>query len=127
MILVDSSIYIFWARRRIDPQERLAHWIRAQELASCGTIRVEVLRGMIDAEQKVFATEFFDLLQEIPTDAKLWQEIAELAWKLDRIGFVVPIPDLTIACCALRWDLELFTLDRHFLKVPKLRVHLGEP
>jgi predicted nucleic acid-binding protein len=127
VILVDSSIYVDWLRRRVDPRHALAHWLKSHEVASCGIIRAEVLRGVLDPAQRARVEQFFDVLQEIPTDAKLWRDVAELAWELDRRGIVLAVPDLAIACCAMRCEARLFTLDADFLKIPNLRVRLSAP
>jgi predicted nucleic acid-binding protein len=122
MLLIDSTIYVDWLRRRVEPQEIIEPWIRARELAICGVIRAEVIRGVIDPRQKTRITELFDVLEEAQTDSALWHDASELAWRLNRRGTILPLTDIVIAACARRINATLITLDHHFSKVPGLRI-----
>lgn len=121
MILIDSTIYVDWFRRRVEPGEIVGPWIRARELAICGVIRAEVIRGVVHARQKARIEELFDALEETPTDHALWNDAVDLAWALDRRGVVLPLTDIVIAACALRSHAILITTDDHFLKIPGLK------
>ena len=120
MLLIDSTIYVDWFRRRIEPREIIEPWIRARALAICGVIRAEVIRGVISARQKARVAELFDALEEAPTDAALWEDAAELAWTLDRKGIVLPLTDIVIAACARRSNAVVVTGDDRFSKIPGL-------
>jgi predicted nucleic acid-binding protein len=63
----------------------------------------------------------FEVMNDIPTDGDLWQSTAELVWKLDRRGIVLPVSDLVIASCALQLDIPLLTLDLDFSRIPGLK------
>jgi predicted nucleic acid-binding protein len=121
VILIDSSIFIGWTRRGINPLDVLHRQLHANDLVSCGIIRCEVLRGAIKPKALAELTALFDVIPEITTTAKIWQQTAELAWHTDRKGFVLPLPDLIIAACALSADATLITADAHFAKIPKLK------
>jgi predicted nucleic acid-binding protein len=120
MLLVDSTVYIDWFRRRVDPRSMLEPWIKGRAIAICGLIRAEVIRGVIHTGQKAKINELFDLMEEVPTDSGLWREVAEMAWRLDRQGTVLPLTDVAIAACALRIGASLITTDEHFSKIPGL-------
>ncbi len=127
MLLVDSTIYIDWFRRRVDPRAMLEPWIKARTLAICGIIRAEVLRGVIHPGQKAKIGALFDLLEEVPTDSELWREATELAWQLDRQGTVLPLTDIAIAACSLRIGATLITTDEHFSKISGLSTRREVP
>ena len=55
-----------------------------------------------------------------PMDHRAWRETEELAWRLDRVGKVLPLTDLIIAVCALRTGAEVLTRDHHFEMIPEL-------
>jgi predicted nucleic acid-binding protein len=122
VILIDSSIFIGWTRRGINPLDALHRQLHANDLVSCGIVRCEVLRGAIKPKALAELTALFDVIPEIVTTAKIWQQTAELAWQIDRKGFVLPLPDLIIAACALSADATLITADAHFAKIPKLKI-----
>jgi predicted nucleic acid-binding protein len=57
----------------------------------------------------------------VPTDNKLWAQVEALAWKLDRSGLNLPLPDVIIACCARRIGAVVLTHDHHFSLIPGIR------
>jgi predicted nucleic acid-binding protein len=121
-VLVDSNVYISLLRRGIDPAACLGDWIRDGDLVTCGMIRLEVERGIRCPKVRRRMARFFAAMIEVPTAADVWQAAADLAWTLDRAGEVLSATDLLIAACALSAGTPLLTDDRHFHKVPRLRV-----
>ena len=126
MILVDSCIYIDWMRQGVNPVKRLhAH---QSELVSCSLIHLEVLRGITAPRIKSYLTDFFSTLRQVPLSPALMQAATELAWVSDRRGVVLPVTDVIIAACALKVGATVITRDRHFSRLPDLKVaaDLGE-
>ena len=122
MVLVDSSVYIELLRAGRNPMLELAAAFGSTELAGCGIVRCEVLRGMIRPEARDRLASFFDLLIHLAIDHRVWKATEELAWKLDRVGRCLPLPDLIIAVCALRVGAAVLTNDAHFAMVPQLKL-----
>ena len=100
----------------------LAATFTSVELATCGVVRCEVLRGVAQPAAKTKLAGFFDLIVNVPTDDSTWQATEELAWQLDRAGRVLPLTDVLIAVCALTTGASVLTLDRHFSMIPQLRL-----
>jgi len=102
--------------------------LRAGGLRCCDIIRLEVLRGIIAPAFRVEMAEFFDLVPCLPLNAAVWQCALDLGWALDRQGEVLPLTDLVIAACALQYAETLVSSDRHFGRIPglKLRKELPE-
>jgi predicted nucleic acid-binding protein len=126
-ILVDSAVYIERLRTGHDIRQELMPWLANGLLYNCGLIRAEVLRGFRTPRLKAEMTAFFDIVPEVPTTARLWQQVAELAWTLDRTtGGHRPLTDILIARCAIQVGAVLVSPDRHFEDIPglKLRVSL---
>jgi predicted nucleic acid-binding protein len=67
-------------------------------------------------------SELFDLMAEVPTDARIWAKVTDLAWKMDRRGVVLPLTDLVIACCAFAMHASVATTDPHFSQIPGWKV-----
>ena len=65
---------------------------------------------------------FFDVMQNVTTDSKLWEDACELGWQVTRKGNNMPAQDIIIAACALRVDAAVLTHDGHFDHIPGLRV-----
>ncbi len=122
MVLVDSSIYIGLLREGRNPVLELEGAFGGTNLVGCNVVRCEVLRGIVRPELKTRLSKFFDVLIHVPTDHRVWRATEDLAWRLDRAGKCLPLPDLIIAVCALRVDAAVLTNDAHFAMVPQLKL-----
>jgi len=121
-VLIDSNVFIALLKQRMDPATVLLDWCGRGNLVTCGMVRVEVLRGLSlpKAYQRVSA--FMDVMLNVPSDEQVWKTATELAWKLDRRGWVVPAADHIIAASALKIGAAIMTSDLHFSKIEGLQV-----
>lgn len=120
LVLVDSSYYIRKAARREDPFADLDELADAYEFATCGIVWMEVLRGRSDPALRKRYEERFATMIFCNLTPSAWRRAADLTWRLDRTGAVIPATDLTIAACALEHGACLLTFDRHFSHIPGL-------
>ncbi len=120
-VLVDSSYYIQLSRAGVDPLKTLAVTAAQRDLAICGVVRCEVARGI--RLEKVLARfqAFWNVMLNVPTDNRLWDQVEKTLWQLDREGTALPLTDVIIACCARRIDALVLTLDGHFSRIPGIR------
>lgn len=123
VVLVDSCVFITLLRERRDPAVELLQRTSVDDLATCGMVSMEVLRGLKIPKVKTRLTEFFSVLQNVPTDNRIWQEATETAWQLGRMGVTLPAQDILIATCAQRIGAAVLTFDHHFEEIPSLRVY----
>ena len=121
-VLVDSSIFITLLKTRRDPAEELMGRVGLVDLATCGMVRLEVIRGLATPRARAKMESFFNVMQNVITDDKLWEEACELGWQVTRKGNNMPAQDIIIAACALRVDAAVLTHDGHFDHIPGLRV-----
>jgi predicted nucleic acid-binding protein len=89
-ILVDSNVFIDLLNRRRDPAIWLVEWAGKSNLVTCGMVRLEVLRGIKSLKQLTKISAFMDVMVNVPSDHRLWVAATELAWKLDRMGLMIP-------------------------------------
>ena len=122
LALVDSAIFIGLIRAGIDPVRELVAHLPFATWATCGMVRLEVMRGMKSPIAKRALEDFFDALVEAPTNREVWRDAAELASVLDRRGVVLPAADLVVACCARAIGAALLSPDQHFRQIPELEV-----
>ena len=122
VVLVDSSVFIRLLREGRDPAMELVEHAGETDLATCGMIRMEVLRGMKSPKAKRALEAFFDVMRTVPSDARLWHHATDLAWRLHRQGCTLPLQDLFIAACAFRIDAAVLTYDKHYSTITGLRV-----
>ncbi len=121
-VLVDSNVFIKLLRHRIDPIDTLGKWAGNRNLAICGMIRVEVLRGIRFPAGYRRISGFMDTMVNIRTSENLWIEATELAWSLDRKGEVIPVTDIIIAASAMSINAAVLTSDKHFHGIEGLEV-----
>ncbi len=121
-ILVDSSVYIRLMRQRLDPVAVLFEHYDTVNLVTCGMVQLEVLRGVREPRARKRLEDFMAVMQYVPTDAKLWREATDLAWRIDRLGATIQATDCVIAASALRLGASVLTRDSDFLRVPGLHV-----
>ena len=57
----------------------------------------------------------------VPTDRRLWDDVEQTLWELDRQGIVLPLTDVVIGCSAKRVGAVVLTHDRHFYSIPGVR------
>ena len=123
-ILVDSNVFISLMKHRGDPAPWLYRWAGFRNLAICGMVRVEVLRGVKSPKVYRRLNEFMDVMVNVPASNRLWEDAAALAWKLDRKGLVIPGTDVVIAASAMAIGAAVLTSDAHFKRIEGLHVIL---
>lgn len=121
-VLIDSNVYIEVIRAGLDPVAEIGRRYGLDEIACCGVVKAEVLRGIKGPRRLDVMQRFFAVTQMVATSASLWDEAWQLAWELDRQGRVLPLQDLVIASCARRVGAAVMTRDAHFRQVPGLEV-----
>jgi predicted nucleic acid-binding protein len=120
-VLADSSFYLQLLRQGQDPLRALAAIAASSDLVVCGVVRCEVVRALRPAAVRKRFQAFWDLAINAPTDSRLWMEVEQTLWELDREGNVLPLTDVVIACCARRTGAVILTYDRHFNRIPGVR------
>ena len=120
--LVDSSVWIGLLRDGRDPGLELARRARTFDLATCGMVRLEVLRGIVRPPVFDAVKGFMDVMINVPSDHRIWEEATREAWQLARKGITIPAQDLVITACANRIEAAILTFDNHFHDIPGVTV-----
>ncbi len=121
-VLADSSYYISLLRQGRDPLRSLALAAESRDLAVCGVVRCEVGRALRPPRLRKAFADFWDVMINVPSDQRLWQQVEQTLWELDRAGIVLPLTDAIIACSAQRIGAVVLTCDHHFSLMPGVRV-----
>ncbi len=122
VVLVDSSVWIQLMREGRDPVQILVERAKTCDLATCGMVRLEVLRGIIRRRVRDAVEEFMNVMINVPADHRIWETAAREAWQLDRRGIRLPAQDLVIAACAQRIEAMVLTFDSHFHDFPGVTI-----
>jgi predicted nucleic acid-binding protein len=120
-VLADSSYYIRMLRQGRDPLKALALAAATRDLVVCGIVRCEVGRALRPLKARQHFRAFWDVMINVPTNERLWEEAEQILWELDTQGTVLPLTDVVIACCAKRAKAVVLTYDHHFYDIPGVR------
>ena len=84
-VLPDSSFYIRLLALALAAETR--------DLAVCGVVRCEVGRALRLSRVRQQFRACWDVMINIPTDNRLWEDVEQTLWELDRRGVVLPLTD----------------------------------
>jgi hypothetical protein len=121
-VMVDTSAWIDAFRRGDAPvAAELRSLLVADRARTCGPVLFEVQRGLRPRERRL-VLPLMAAVRCVPFDEGDFPRAAELDFGLRSRGDTLPIMDVLIAAACLRHGLPLLTLDRHFERVPGLRI-----
>lgn len=111
MILVDSSILIDYYR---DRNSELAQQIDSLPISLCGSVKTEVLHGAKDDDEIDLILHSFSTFDLLVTDEYDYEYSGLLLQTLRKQGIQLPMTDALIAYTAIKYDVPLWTKDKHF-------------
>mgnify|MGYP002621752204 FL=1 len=123
MILADTNVIIdFWD----NPNDEYATIFEDNEIATCGVIKTELLRGSNSEKQFSQIEEALNDFTYFSFSEKDWISLSKLFITLKKNGLAVPFQDAMIAYLAIKHDCEVWTNDKHFklmqVVLPSLRL-----
>ena len=123
MILADTNVIIdFWD----NPNDEYARIFEDNEIATCGVIKTELLRGSNSEKQFSQIKEALNDFTYFSFSEKDWISLSKLFITLKKNGLAVPFQDAMIAYLAIKHDCEVWTKDKHFklmqVVLPSLRL-----
>lgn len=111
MILVDTNVIIdFWDK----PTEDAKNVFEENDIAICGVIKTELLRGSNSEKQFSQMDEALNNFTYLAFSEKDWISLAKQFITLKKNGLVVPFQDAMIAYLAIKNNCEVWTNDKHF-------------
>ncbi len=125
MVLVDTSIWIeFLDRQNPTVRGDLEALLRQGEVATAGLVLAELRRGCRSAPEVRLLLELMEPLIYLEADRDTWLQAGEISADCSSRGFQVGIGDSLLAALALRENAALFTLDRDFERIRRLKLFL---
>lgn len=121
-VLPDSNFYIDCLRDGRDPLIELRLTAATRDLVVSPVVRCEVGRGIRSKKVLKRLHAAWDVMINVPTDARLWRDAERTLWELDREGRQIPLTDALIACSARRVAADVLTRDKHFHWIDGIRV-----
>jgi predicted nucleic acid-binding protein len=127
LVITDTSIWIDYLRtRRSSLGDELAKLIDDGRAALAGMVLAELLRGLRKREEQERLERQLSGATYLEMSRAAWHRAGILGAHLDSRGQPLPIADILIASLALEGDHEVFTNDRHFERIPGLKLYQME-
>jgi len=122
-VLVDTSVWIDFLRNETAASGALAELIRTGRVVTAGIVIFELVQGVKPDKDKAMLSDLLSGLDYVEMSQDLWGFAGTLSRSLKGRGLNLPLSDVLLAATALRHELSLFTLDRHFDGIPGLKRH----
>jgi predicted nucleic acid-binding protein len=104
----------------------LERLIRNQQIVLVGIVLAELLRGMRNDQDSRRVSDMLRGLTYIEIHRDTWEHAGTIAQEMDAKGMTIPITDACIAAIALENGHEILSRDKHFQRIPALRLYQPE-
>lgn len=119
MVLVDTSVWISFLNRPGSPEKRVIDGlIDTDEAAIVGVVLAELLQGCRSESERRVLKDLLLALPYIDITQSTWIKAGELSAALRKKGVTLPLSDVVLAAAAIEHSCPVYTLDRHFQKIP---------
>jgi len=122
-ILADTSIWIEFFKHGSKIGDKLAELIMKNSICTCGVVLFELVQGVKTENEKDLVSDTLSNLEYFEMSVSLWEKAGEISAKLKKNGLNLPLSDIFIAAICLEHNLSIFTLDKHFEQIPKVKVY----
>jgi predicted nucleic acid-binding protein len=124
VVIPDSDAWIDYLKNPGSVQgATLQRLIETDKAALVGIVATEVLRGTRTPERREQVRDVLFSADYVEMTLACWERAGTIAGELDAGGLPLPLPDSIIAAIALENDYEVLTRDKHFERIPGLRLH----
>lgn len=114
-ILIDTSAWIDFFRSSSDAVgDMVADLIRADRAFLTGPVIAELLHGVRGKKENNQLATLFAAIPYQATQQVDWIETGNSLQKLRRKGLAIPLTDVLISRIAIRNEMAVLTLDKHF-------------
>ena len=111
MILVDTNVLInYWN----NPKELLKLNISKDKHSICGIVKTELLHGAKSDDEADRMLGFFQSFNLIPIDEYDWEFAGLMLQSFRSQGISIPVSDALIAYIGIKYDIPVWTNDKHF-------------
>lgn len=97
--------------------------IRDRQIILVGIVLAELQRGFRNSRERQRVNDMLAGLAYVEVRRVTWQHAGAIAQEMDAKGLSIPLTDACIAAVALEGDHEILTRDKHFARIPGLRLY----
>lgn len=122
-VLVDTSVLIEFLKGNEQYGEEIIKLLDENRVFSTGLIIAELLQGLKNMKEEQYLTELITAVNVLEITTDLWLDTGNLSLSLRRKGINLPLTDAAIAALAIKHNLQIFTLDKHFEQIPGVKIY----
>ena len=127
MVVVDTAIWIDYLQTKQSALgSELTKLIGAGRVALVGVVLAEILRGIRGPEERDLIERRLEGATFLEMSKAAWRRAGIISSDLDSRGLPIPMTDVFIAALALEDGHEIYTRDKHFERIPGLRLYQAE-
>ncbi len=114
-VMIDTSAWIdFFRNSRGTTGDMVADLIRADNAFLTGPIIAELLQGVRGEKENVQLDSLFSTIPCLEVKKNDWINTGKVLQKFRIKGVTIPLTDVLISCVAIRHEMAVLTLDKHF-------------
>jgi predicted nucleic acid-binding protein len=122
-VIVDTSVLIAFFRGDAKIADKVSSLLRDNRVITTGIIIAELLQGMKDVKEEKDISDILAETSPLEITTALWIKAGKAALSLRRKGINLPLTDVAIGVLAIEHDIRIFTLDKHFERIPGVRMY----
>lgn len=124
MILADTNIFIDYFRNQ---NAEFVNKFNSLEIGICGIVKSELLHGARSDDEADNMIKAFSSFELITIDEYDWEFSGLMLQTLRSQGLSVPVTDALIAYLGIKYDIPVWTKDKHFRYIqaiyPELKLY----
>jgi len=122
-VMADTSVFIEFLKGSEPISSEVETLLKENRLIITGIIIAELLQGVKSKKEEYKISVLSEAVEisELPTE--IWVKAGKISSSLRRKGINIPITDVAISALAIEHGLQVFTLDKHFNKIPGVKLY----
>jgi len=116
-ILVDTNVMIDYMKR---PSEKMKQIFMDEDVVISGVIASELLHGALSEKEVKSLEEDLGVFESLNIGQGDWNEFGRFLYKLRKNGLTCPYPDALISFIAIKFDVSVWTKDKHFKLIKEI-------
>jgi len=113
-ILVDTSVWIDFFRKKEPAFTTIAQLIDEDRICCTGIILSELMQGANSEKELNVLKDFLHVYSFINETPETWKKAGELSFRLRKLGKETPLSDCLISVLSLEAAASIYTYDKHF-------------
>ena len=120
LVLLDTSAWIqYFQESRGVEGDIVEKLIDDGSVCTTGIVVAELLSRVKNKREKEIVKGLMQSVSFLQVSERIWWEAGEYRYAMRQKGFTASLPDAIISAVAVHYDVELFSMDRHFLDIAK--------